>query len=213
MINVLIADDHDIVREGVKQIVSETKDIIVGGEARSGAETVERVRAGGCDVVILDLNLPDRPGLEVLSQIRLMAPQIPVLVFSMNQQASYATRVLKAGAAGYVSKDSARAHLVTAIRKVAAGERYLTPELAESLAFGVLDDANVKLHERLSDREFQVLCLIAAGKPPREIGAELNVSVKTVATHRARLLAKMGLKNNAEVVGYAIEHDLLPKRG
>ena len=213
MIKVLIADDHDIVREGVKQIVSETNDIVVGGEARSGAEALERVRAGGCDLVILDLNLPDRSGLEVLSQIRSMAPHIPVLVFSMHQQASYATRVLKAGAAGYVSKDSARAHLVTAIRKVAAGERYLTPELAESLAFGVLDATDSKRHERLSDREFQVLCLIAAGKPPRDIGAELNVSVKTVATHRARLLAKMGLKNNAEVVAYAIEHDLLPKRG
>jgi DNA-binding NarL/FixJ family response regulator len=213
MIKVLIADDHDIVREGVKQIVSETSDIIVGGEAHSGAEAIEQVRAGGCDVVILDLNLPDRSGLEVLSQIRSIAPLVPVLVFSMHQEASYATRVLKAGAAGYVSKHSARAHLLTAIRKVAAGERYLTPELAESLAFGVLDDANVKLHERLSDREFQVLCLIAAGKPPREIGAELNVSVKTVATHRARLLAKMGLKNNAEVVGYVIEHDLLTKGG
>jgi len=213
MIKVLIADDHDIVREGVKQIVSETSDIVVGGEARSGEETLERVRAGGCDVVILDLNLPDRSGLEVLSQIRLMAPHVPVLIFSMHQQASYATRVLKAGAAGYVSKDSARAHLVTAIRKVAAGERYLTPELAESLAFGVLDDTDSKRHERLSDREFQVLCLIAAGKPPRDIGAELNVSVNTVATHRARLLAKMGLKNNAEVVAYAIDHDLLPKRG
>ena len=213
MIKVLIADDHDIVREGVKQIVSETSDIVVGGEARSGAEALEWVRAGKCDLVILDLNLPDRSGLEVLSQIRSMAPQIPVLIFSMHQQASYATRVLKAGAAGYVSKDSARAHLVTAIRKVAAGERYMTPELAESLAFGVLDDANDKRHERLTDREFQVLCLIAAGKPPREIGAELNVSVKTVATHRARLLAKMGLKNNAEIVGYAIENDLLPKHG
>jgi DNA-binding NarL/FixJ family response regulator len=213
MIKVLIADDHDIVREGVKQIVSETADIVVGGEAHTGAEAIAQVRSAKWDVIILDLNLPDRTGLEVLSQIRSMAPHVPVLIFSMHQQVSYATRVLKAGAAGYVSKDSARAHLVNAIRRVAAGERYLTPELAESLAFGVLDATNEKQHERLSDREFQVLCLIAAGKPPREIGAELNVSVKTVATHRARLLAKMGLKNNAEVVGYAIEHDLLPKRG
>jgi two-component system invasion response regulator UvrY len=212
MIRVLIADDHDIVREGVKQIVSETSDIAVGGEARTGAEALDRARQGGWDVVILDLNLPDRPGLDVLAQLRAVNGDVPVLILSMHGEASYAARALKAGASGYVNKSTAREHLVAAIRKLASGERFLTPELAESLAFGVLDDANVKLHERLSDREFQVLCLIAAGKPPREIGAELNVSVKTVATHRARLLAKMGLKNNAEVVGYVIEHDLLPKR-
>ena len=213
MIRVLIADDHDIVREGVKQIVSETRDIAVEGEARSGADAIAEVRRAKWDVIILDLNLPDRTGLEVLSQIRSIAPHTPVLILSMHQQASYATRALKAGAAGYVSKDSAREHLVNAIRKVAAGERFLTPALAESLAFGLVDDAGDNRHERLSDREFQVLCLIAAGKPPRDIAAELNVSVKTVATHRARLLAKMALKNNAEVVQYALEHDLLPKRG
>jgi two-component system invasion response regulator UvrY len=212
MIRVLIADDHDIVREGVKQIVSETSDITVGGEARTGAEALDRARAGGFDVVILDLNLPDRSGLDVLTQLRAVNGDVPVLILSMHGETSYAARALKAGASGYVSKSSAREHLVVAIRKLANGDRFLTPELAESLAFGVLDDANAKLHQRLSDREFQVLCLIAAGKPPREIGAELNVSVKTVATHRARLLAKMGLKNNAEVVGYVIEHDLLPKR-
>jgi two-component system invasion response regulator UvrY len=211
MIRVLIVDDHDIVREGVKQIVSDTTDIVVGAEARSGAEAIAEVRRATCDVVILDLNLPDRAGLEVLSQLRSLAPHIPVLVFSMHQQASYATRVLKAGAAGYVSKDSARPHLVAAIRKVARGERYLTPELAESVAFGVVDDTGENLHERLSDREFQVLCLIAAGKPPRDIAAELNLSVRTVGTHRARLLAKMGLKNNAQLVQYAIEHGLLPE--
>jgi two-component system invasion response regulator UvrY len=213
MIRVLIADDHDIVREGVKQIVSETIDIAVEGEARSGEAAIAEVRRARWDVIILDLNLPDRAGLEVLSQIRSIAPHTPVLIFSMHQQASYAARALKAGASGYVSKDSAREHLVKAIRRVAAGERFLTPALAESLAFGLVDDAGDNRHERLSDREFQVLCLIAAGKPPRDIAAELNVSVKTVATHRARLLAKMALKNNAEVVQYALEHDLLPKRG
>jgi DNA-binding NarL/FixJ family response regulator len=213
MIRVLIADDHDIVREGVKQIVSETRDIAVGGEARSGADVLAEAARAKWDVIILDLNLPDRTGLEVLSQLRSIAPQTPVLILSMHQQPSYATRALKAGAAGYVSKDSAREHLVNAIRKVAAGERFLTPAFAESLAFGLVDDAGDNRHERLSDREFQVLCLIAAGKPPRDIAAELSVSVKTVATHRARLLAKMALKNNAEVVQYALEHDLLPKRG
>lgn len=211
MISILIADDHDIVREGVKQIVSDTSDIIVGGEARTGGETIAEVRRAKWDVVILDLNLPDRAGLDVLAQIRSIAPQTPVLVFTMHRLPSYATRALKAGAAGYLSKDSARTHLVAAIRKVARGERFLPPDLAEGVAFGVVDDASGEnLHERLSDREFQVLCLIAAGKPPREIATELTLSVRTVGTHRARLLAKMGLKNNAQLVQYAIEHDLLP---
>jgi len=211
MINVLIIDDHDIVREGVKQIAAETKDIVVGGEARSGGEAIDALRRAKWDVIILDLNLPDRAGLEVLSQLRLFAPHIPVLVFTMHREASYATRALKAGAAGFLSKDSARLHLVAAIRKVARGERFLTPDLAESVAFGVVDAGAETLHERLSDREFQILCLIAAGKPPRVIAGELNLSVRTVGTHRARLLAKMGLKNNAQLVQYAIEHHLLPE--
>ena len=213
MITVLIADDHDIVREGLRQIVSETSDITVGAEARTGAEALEQVRARRCDVVILDLNLPDRPGLDVLTQIRSIAPDMPVLILSMQQQPFYAERALKSGALGYVSKSNAREHLVTAIRKVARGERFLTPELAESLAFDLMHPPREHGHQILSDREFQVLGLIAAGKPPREIAAELNVSVKTVATHRSRLLAKMGLKNNAEIVQYAIEHDLLPRGG
>jgi two-component system, NarL family, invasion response regulator UvrY len=210
MITVLIADDHDIVREGIKQIVSEQKDIVVGGEARTGGETLDQVRERKWDVVVLDLNLPDRPGLDVLAQIKTIAPQLPVLILSMHQQVSYAVRALKAGALGYVSKDSAREHLVPAIRELARGERFLMPNVAESMAFGVLDPETRSRHEALSDREFQVLVLIAGGKPPREIAAELNVSVKTVGSHRARLLEKMGLKNNAELVQYAIEHDLLP---
>jgi DNA-binding NarL/FixJ family response regulator len=209
VITVLIVDDHDIVREGLKQIVLETGDIVVGGEARTGAEAMQKARAGKWDVVILDLNLPDRPGLDVLAQIRALAPQLPVLILSMHRQVSYAARVLKAGAHGYVSKDSAREHLVPAIRKLARGERFLTPAFAEGLAFELMDGAGAMQHERLSDREFQILSLIAGGKPPREIAAELNVSVKTVGTHRARILAKMGLKNNAEIVQYAIEHGLL----
>jgi len=210
MITVLIADDHDIVREGVKQIVSETGDIVVGGEARSGAEALQKVRERAWDVVILDLNLPDRPGLDVLAQLRTIAPQTPVLILSMHQHVSYASRALKAGAAGSVSKDSAREHLVAAIRRLARGERFLTPAFAESLAFEMMDSGGRARHENLSEREFQILGMIAAGKPPRTIAAELNVSVKTVGTHRARLLQKMGLKNNAELVQYAIEHQLLP---
>jgi len=209
MIRVLIADDHDIVREGVKQIVSETNDIVVGAEAHTGAETLDQARNQRWDVIILDLNLPDRPGLDVLAQLRAAAPEVPVLILSMHGEASYAARALKAGAAGYVSKSTAREHLVIAIRKLANGERFLTPELAESLAFGMMHSAE-RSHHGLSDREFQVLCLIAAGRPPRDIAAELNVSVKTIATHRARLLQKMGLRNNAELVRYAIDNHLLP---
>jgi two-component system invasion response regulator UvrY len=204
-----MVDDHDIVREGLKQIVFETGDIVVGGEARTGTEAIELVRTGQWDVVILDLNLPDRPGIEVLAQIRSLAPQLPVLILSMHQQVSYAARVLKAGALGYVSKDSARDHLVQAIRKLVRGERFLTPALAEGLAFELMERGGGTRHELLSNREYQVLCLIAAGKPPREIAAELSVSVKTIGTHRARILVKMGLRNNAELVQYAIAHNLL----
>lgn len=212
MIRTLIVDDHDIVRAGVKQIVSETDDITVGGEARTGAEAIDAVRSAKWDVVVLDLNLPDRLGLDVLGQIRAIAPQLPVLILSMHQEASYAARMLKAGASGYLSKDSAREHLVQALRKVARGERFLTPAVAENLAFGMMSGEADTPHRALSDREFQVLCLIASGKAPREIAAELNVSVKTVGTHRARLLGKMGLRNNAELVQYAIANGLLPDR-
>ncbi|HEX9986469.1 MAG TPA: response regulator transcription factor [Thermoanaerobaculia bacterium] len=212
MITVLIADDHDIVREGLKQIVSETAEIVVGGEAKSGAEAVEQVRLRHWDVVVLDLNLPDRPGLDVLSQIRAIAPNTPVLVLSMQQHPSYAMHALQGGALGYVSKSNAREHLVTAISRVARGERFLTPAMAESLALDLVQSHRDRTHHSLSEREFQVLCLIAAGKPPREIATELSVSVKTVATHRARLLEKMGFRNNAEIVHYAIEHALLPER-
>jgi two-component system, NarL family, invasion response regulator UvrY len=214
VITVLIADDHDIVREGLKQIVAETSDIVVGGEARTGGEAVEQVRARAWDVVVLDLHLPDRPGLDVLAQIRGIAPSTPVLILSMQEQSSYAIHALKGGALGYVTKSNAREHLVTAIRKVARGERFLTPALAEALALDLVQPNQSRhTHRQLSDREFQVLCLIAAGKPPREIALSLNVSVKTVATHRARLLEKTGMKNNADIVKYAIEHHLLPERG
>jgi two-component system invasion response regulator UvrY len=209
MIRILIADDHDIVREGVKQIVSETDDITIGGEARSGTEAIEQVRAQQWDVVVLDLNFPDRPGLDVLAHIRSIHPRLPVLILTMHQHVSYAARVLKGGASGFVSKDSARAYLVAAIRKLARGERFLPPEVAETLAFDLMATGGGARHSLLSDREFQVLCLIAGGKPPREIAAELNVSVKTIATHRTRLLVKMGLRNNAQLIQYAIDHGLL----
>jgi len=209
VISVLVVDDHDIVREGIKQIVSETTDIVVQGEARSGAAALDALRGTNWNVIILDLNLPDRPGLDVLAQIKSIAPHVPVLILSMHSQGSYATRALRAGASGYVSKDSARAYLVAAIRKLVKGERFIAPDMAESMALDLMDSSGKRRHELLSDREFQVLQMIASGKPPRQMAAELSVSVKTIATHRSRLLEKMGLKNNAEVVQYAIENGLL----
>lgn len=210
MTQILIVDDHDIVREGLRQIVSETEDITVKGEARTAGEALERLREGGWDLVVLDLNLPDRPGLDLLGQIRALHPKLPVLVLSMHREASYASRALHAGAAGYISKDNAREYLVTAIRRLREGERFLPPSLAESIAFELMDTSRRARHEALSDREFTIFCMIAAGKPPRQIASLLNVSVKTVGTHRSRILQKMSLRNNAEIVQYAIEHNLLP---
>jgi DNA-binding NarL/FixJ family response regulator len=211
-INLLIADDHDIVRDGIRQILKDATDIVVGGEAASGAEVLEEIRKRRWDVLVLNLNLPDRPGIDVLTEIRALAPELPVLILSMQNEPWLAARALKAGAVGYVGKNGAREHLVTAIRKVAGGERFLVRELAESLAFDHARPPRGSIHHTLSGRALQVLCLIAAGKPPREIAAALNVSVKTVATHRARLLARMNLTSNAELVQYAVAHDLLPPR-
>ena len=208
MIRVLITDDHAIVREGLRQIVAETDDISVVAEASNASETIDMLRATAVDVLVLDLNLPDRHGLDVLLQVRASHPRLPVLILSVNREPAYAVRLLKAGAAGYIGKDGAREQLVEAIRKVAHGEKYLAPPLAESVAIRLVDGSDREAHELLSDREFQVVLLIAAGKPPREIAAELNVSVKTVGAHRANILQKMGLRNNAEIVHYVLTHKL-----
>ncbi len=209
MIRVLITDDHAIVRDGLRQIVGETEDIVVAAEAGTAAETIDRLREISVDVIVLDLNLPDRHGLDLLLQLRSAYPRIPVLILSVNREAAYAVRLLKAGAAGYIGKDGAREQLVEGIRTVARGEKYIAPPLAASVAIHLVEDRNGQRHEQLSDREFQVLLLIAAGKPPREIAAELNVSVKTVGAHRAHILQKMGLRNNAEIVHYVLTHKLM----
>lgn len=211
MIRVLITDDHAIVRDGLRQIVSETDDIAVVAEAENAAETVDRLRQNQVDVLVLDLNLPDRSGLDLLVQLRAAYSRIPVLVLSVNREAAYAVRLMKAGAAGYIGKDSARDQLVDAIRKVARGEKYLSPALAEDVALHLVDGGGRQGHEQLSNREFQVMVLIAGGKPPREIAAALNLSVKTVGAHRARILQKMGLRNNAEIVQYVLTHKLMPE--
>lgn len=209
MIRVLITDDHVIVRDGLRQIVRETDDITISAEAANASETLDALREHPVDVIVLDLNLPDRHGLDLLLQLRSLYPRIPVLILSVNRDTSYAVRMLKAGAAGYIGKHAARDQLVEGIRRVAHGEKYLAPDLAESVAIHLVAAGDRQPHELLSDREFQVMLLIAAGKPPREIAAELNVSVKTVGVHRAHILEKTGLRNNAEIVHYALTHKLL----
>lgn len=208
MIRVLITDDHAIVRDGLRQVVSETSDIIVAAEAANAAETLERLREAPVDVIVLDLNLPDRHGLDLLAQLRASYPMIPVLILSVTREASYPVRMMKAGAAGYIAKDSAREELVEGIRVVAHGGKFLSPDLATNVALHMFHHGGTAAHERLTDREFQVLLLIASGKPPREIATELSLAVKTVGAHRARILEKMGLRNNAEIVQYVMTHGL-----
>ena len=209
MIKVLIVDDHAIVREGLKQVLADAPDLEVTGEASSGEEALEKVRAGHWDVVVLDISLPGINGLVVLQQIKRQYPDLPVLVLSMYGEEQYAVRTLKAGAAGYLTKETAPHELVTAIRKVGSGGKYMSPSLMEKMVSALATDLKRPKHETLSDREFQVLCMIAAGKTLTGIGEDLGLSVKTVSTHRARMLKKMRLKSNAELIHYAIRYGLV----
>jgi DNA-binding NarL/FixJ family response regulator len=209
MIRALIADDHAVVRQGLKQILGDTPEMLVAGEAANGQEVLDKVRAETWDVVVLDISMPDRSGLDILKQLRSERPNLPVLVLSMHSEDQYAMRVLKAGASGYLTKDSAADELVKAIRKVVSGGRYVSSFLAEKLALEIGADSNKLPHETLSDREFQVLRMIAAGKSVAEIAAELYLSPKTVSTYRARLLQKMNLGTNAELIHYAIQNHLI----
>jgi two-component system, NarL family, invasion response regulator UvrY len=208
-IRVFIADDHAIVREGLKQILAEQRDITVAGEAETGLDAVRLFRKSRCNVLLLDISLPDRNGIEVLKQIKGDRPELAVLMLSMHREDQYAIRALKAGAAGYLTKQSAPRELVTAIRQVAAGQRYVSPQLAQMLAAQVGDDHETPPHEALSDREYQTLTMIASGKTVTEIAGELSLSVKTVSEYRARLLSKMKLKTSAELTHYAIRNQLI----
>ncbi len=208
MTRVVIADDHTIVRRGLAEVISDAVDLAVVGEAASGDALLGLLRGGTPDVIVLDLSMPGPSGLDLVKQLRAEYPSLPILVLSMHPEDQYAVRVLKAGAAGYLTKEAAERDLVQAIRRVAGGGRYLTPVLAESLLDHFNTDPDASPHASLSDREFQVLCLLASGKPVSSIGEQLSLSVKTVSTYRARLLDKMGMKNNAELTRYAIENDL-----
>jgi len=209
MIRVLIADDHPIVTRGLKQILADTRDLVVGGEANNGTQVLQLVRAQRWDVVVLDLNMPEPSGVDLIKELKKEKPQLPILILSMYPEDQFAVRVLKAGAAGYMTKDAAPENLVAAIRKVYAGGKYVSPTLAEQLATEVQGKSGKPLHATLSDREYQVLRMIAAGKSVSEIAGELGLSVKTISTHRARLLDKMKMKNNADLMRYAMENKLV----
>ena len=208
MINVMIADDHAIVRQGLKQILSETDDINVTGEAETGFQAIKIARQQDFDVMLLDISLPDRNGIDILKQIKKDRPNLAVLMLSMHNEHEFAIRALKAGAAGYLNKQSAPAQLVVAIRQVAAGDKYVSPAVAQELANSINTDADKPLYTTLSDREYQTLCFIAEGKTLSEISAEMFLSPKTVSVYRARLLEKLSL-NNSELIRYAIKNKLV----
>lgn len=209
MIKILIADDHPIVRKGLKQILEETTEMVVAGEASNAQEVLNKVLKEDFDIVLLDISMPGRSGLEILKEIKTLKPKLKVLILSIHPEEHYAERVLKAGASGYLTKESAPEELISAIRKVAQGRKYISPSFAERLV-STLDAETDKLpHERLSDREFEVLCMIASGKTITEIAEEMALSVKTISTYRSRILQKMNMKNNAELTYYVIKHNLL----
>ena len=209
MIKILIADDHAIVRRGLKQILEDTPTIVVADEAGTGKEVLEKISEKEYDVVVLDISLPDKSGLDILKQLKSQKPKLPVLILSIYPEEQYAERVLKAGASGYLTKESAPEELITAIKKVSAGGKYITASLAEKLAVNLDIKTDIPLYETLSDREFQVMCLISSGKTQKEIGAELTLSIKTISTYRYRILEKMRMKSNAELTRYAIENKLV----
>ncbi|KPK19322.1 MAG: LuxR family transcriptional regulator [Betaproteobacteria bacterium SG8_41] len=209
MIRVLLADDHTIVRAGLKELLSETGDITVSGEANDGAEALARIRESDYDVAVLDMSMPGRSGIELIRQVKRERPRLPILVLSMHSEEQYAVRALKAGASGYLTKESAADQLVAAIRRIAAGGAFVTPETAQRLALDVNAAGAAAPHTLLSDREFQVLRLIADGKSVSEIAKQLTLSVKTISTHKTRIMRKMRLANQAELIRYAIEHELL----
>lgn len=208
-IRILIADDHAIVRHGLRQILSDSQDMTVAGEASNGVQALQMARRDAYDVVLLDVSMPDRNGIDTLKLLKKEFPRLAVLMLSMHPEEHYAIRALKAGASGYLTKQSAPEQLVTAIRQVAAGKKYISPALAEALADAIAEDDERAPHERLSDREYQTLVMIASGKTLSQIADELKLSVKTVSVYRARLLEKMKLKNNAELTHYGLKHGLV----
>jgi two-component system invasion response regulator UvrY len=209
MIKVLVADDHVVVRRGLRQILAETPDIIVSGEAETADEVVRLILAESWSAVVLDIKLRSGSGLELLAWIRRERPQLPVLILTVYPEDQYAVRAIKAGAAGFLTKESAPDKLIEAVRKVASGGRYVSPELAEALASIFAGEAKGLPHERLSDREFEIMKMLASGKTVSQVALELALSVKTVSTHRTRILKKMDMRTNAELTHYAVRGGLV----
>jgi two-component system invasion response regulator UvrY len=209
LIRVLIADDHPVVRRGLRRILEDEVDMEVAGEAKNAQETLDLVSKRKCDVTVLDIEMPGRSGLDVLIDLKKRQPKLRVLVLSIHPEEQFAVRVLRAGAAGYLSKESAPEEIVRAIRKVHAGGKYVSASVADELASELDHRAEEALHSTLSNREFEVLTMIASGKTVSQIARELSLSVKTISTNRARILVKMGMKTNAELTHYAIENKLV----
>jgi DNA-binding NarL/FixJ family response regulator len=209
MIRVVVADDHPIVREGLKQLLAAADDLAIVGEAQNGQEVLARVRANDFDVLLLDMSMPGKSGVELIKQVHAEKPKLRILVLSMHEEEQYAVRALKAGATGYLTKESATAQLVAAIRKVAAGGAFISPAVAEQFALGAMARGDGPPHAALSDREYQVFEMLVAGRSVGEIAGRLNLSVKTVSTHKARIMQKMNMTNQAELVRYAVNNRLL----
>jgi DNA-binding NarL/FixJ family response regulator len=209
MIKILIADDHAIVREGLKQIVAEETDMKVTGEAANASELFEMLANDSWEIVVLDINMPGKSGLEALKEMKTRNIKVPVLILSMFSEDQYGIRAIKAGAAGYLKKVSAPTELVSAIRKIVSGGKYISPTLAEKLAESVDVNNKKALHQNLSDREYQIMCFISLGKSAEEIAEELAISIHTVYSYRNRILEKMHLKSNVELTQYAIQHKLI----
>ncbi len=209
MIRVVIVDDHAILRRGLRQIIDECDALEVAGEAENSAQAMQLLRKTPCEVVLLDVTLPDRNGIETLKLIRKEFPKLKVLMLSMHPEDQYALRALKSGASGYLTKQSAPAQLVSAIDQVSRGRKYVTPAVAEALADSIADDSVESPHQKLSIREYQTLCLIASGKSLTEIGHQMAISVKTVSVYRSRILEKMHMKHNAELTHYAIKSGIV----
>lgn len=208
MIKILIADDHAIVREGLKQIVAEESDMKVSGEASNALDLLELISSTDFDIIILDINMPGRSGLDLLKDLKHQHPELPVLILSMYSEEQYGIRALRAGASGYLRKASAPDELVTAIKKIVSGGKYISQTLAEKLADSVDSFHNKLPHETLSDREYEVMCKIAAGESAEEISNNLSISVHTFYTYRNRILEKMKMKSNVELTQYVINNKL-----
>jgi DNA-binding NarL/FixJ family response regulator len=209
MIKILIADDHAIVREGVKHILSELPDMFIAGEAGNGHEVMETIGKKDYDLILLDIAMPGRDGLEILKDIKIQRPKLPVLILSMFPEEQYALRALKSGASGYLTKDSIPDELLKAIRRILQGRKYVSASFSEKLLLSFDGDIERPVHEKLSDREYQVMRMIASGKTLKDIADDLALSIKTVSTYRSRILEKTGMKNNAELTHYAIKNRLV----